>query len=255
MCPGDPGYNPACNLIETDPPDGCVNLYDLAEFLSQYGGVCDCYGGLGEGGSGEDGAGPEGDGEGEGLDTVSVYIEAYDTGGYTGGGFNGEVDHFVFDMKLEVPDPNDDWVTSGAVLTAENDATFRLSLGPTWPDEYATFVSAPWTTLPALPNANVVGAYLPPDPTYVFTTSGINLGWFDSANSLNGPATVMRLVIDVSDVPGADVSEGFGSVYFSTGGPLNPSDVLVAQLQSETGTAAFGSNLFPLSGSYYVKGE
>jgi hypothetical protein len=89
-------------------------------------------------------------------------------------------------MKVEVPDPNDDWVATGAVLTAENDATFRLSLGPTWPDEYGSFVSAPWTTLPASPTANLIGAYLPPDPTYVFTTGGINLGWYDSANSLNG---------------------------------------------------------------------
>lgn len=36
-CPGDAGYNPACNLYEDDPPDGCVNLSDLAFLLADYG--------------------------------------------------------------------------------------------------------------------------------------------------------------------------------------------------------------------------
>jgi hypothetical protein len=36
-CPGDDGYNPACNLYENDPPDGCVDLSDLALLLADYG--------------------------------------------------------------------------------------------------------------------------------------------------------------------------------------------------------------------------
>ncbi len=36
-CPGDDGYNPACNLYENDPPDGCVDLSDLGLLLADYG--------------------------------------------------------------------------------------------------------------------------------------------------------------------------------------------------------------------------
>lgn len=36
-CPGDEGYNAACNLYENDPPDGCVDLADLALLLADYG--------------------------------------------------------------------------------------------------------------------------------------------------------------------------------------------------------------------------
>lgn len=35
-CPGEDGYNPWCNLYESDPPDGCVDLSDLAFLLSDY---------------------------------------------------------------------------------------------------------------------------------------------------------------------------------------------------------------------------
>ncbi len=153
-------------------------------------------------------------------------------------------------------DPNsDDWVVTGAVLDASNDAEFRLSLAATYPNQYAIFVAAPWTTLPALPNASVVGAYDPPDPDEVFTTTDVNLGWYDTAESNDGPATVMRIVIDVSDVDGADVSEGFGSVYFSTTGPAAKEDILVADLDSGTSTAESAPGLKSLSGNFYVKGE
>ena len=153
-------------------------------------------------------------------------------------------------------DPNsDDWVVTGAVLDASNDAEFRLSLAATYPNQYAIFVAAPWTTLPALPNASVVGAYDPPDPDEVFTTTDVNLGWYDTAESNDGPATVMRLVIDVSDVEGADVSEGFGSVYFSTTGKKDKDDILVTDFDSGTYTAESAPGLKSLSGNFYVKGE
>jgi hypothetical protein len=43
---------------------------------------------------------------------------------------------------------------------------------------------------------------------YVFDSSAVNLDWFDLVESEDGPAAVMRLVIDVSQVDGADVSAG-----------------------------------------------
>ncbi len=175
---------------------------------------------------------------------------------HTGGGFVGEVDHFIFDLQIEIDEPrDDDWVATGAVLDTYNDAEFRLSNAATWPDQYATFVSAPWTTLPGSATANIVGAYDPPDPNEIFTTTDVNLGWYDSVSSHDGPATVMRIVIDVSDVDGADVSTGFGSVYFSTAGPTGKNDILVATLSSETATAEFAPGMKSFSGNFYVKGE
>jgi hypothetical protein len=159
-------------------------------------------------------------------------------------------------MRIEVFDPNDDWVVSGALLDAYNSATFRLSSAPLEPDAYATFVAAPWVEVPSSPNgASLAGAYLPADPTYEFEETGINIAWFDTQDSHDGPATVLRLVIDVSEVEGADVSGGFGSVYFSQSGPAEPGDILVAGLQSESGCRYGGSALVPLSGKFYVKGK
>ena len=229
--------------------DGDVDILDLAQLLGVYGNACDCFVSDGEGLCGE------GD-ESEGTGYVDVTIAAIDTNGHTGGGFVGEVDHFVFDMQIEVDDPNsDDWVVSGAVLEAENDAEFRLSSSAQWPDQYASFVAAPWTTLPVSSTCTLAGAYDPPDPNEVFTTGAINLGWFDGASSNDGPATVMRIVIDVSDVDGADVSTGFGSVYFSQSGPVGKDDILVATLASETATAESAPGMTTLTGNFYVKGE
>ena len=56
-------------------------------------------------------------------------------------------------------------------------------------------------------------------------------------------------------VPGADVSGGFGSVYFSQAGPKAQKDILVAELDSGTGSAVNGSSLVAFSGEFYVKGE
>jgi hypothetical protein len=159
----------------------------------------------------------------------------------------------VFDLKIEVDDPNnDDWVVTGAELGASNDAAFRLSTTATTPNQYATFVAAPWTSVPGTPTADLAGAYDPPDPNEVFTTTALNLGWYDTAESNDGPATVMRLVIDVSEVDGADVSGGFGSVYFSTTGPANKDDILVADLASGTSTVDLAPALRPYSGEFYV---
>jgi len=221
--------------------DGDVDLGDLAGLLAYYGQLCGCFDAAGGGGE-------------DGPSYVEVSVVAYDTKGYSGGGFEGEVDHFVFDLKIEVSDPNnDDWVATGAALRTYNDATFRLSTTATTPDQYATFVAAPWTSVPGSATADVAGAYDPPDPNEVFTTTELNLGWFDTASSNDGPATVMRIVIDVSEVDGADVSEGFGSVYF--GSKIGEDDILVAHLASATCTAESAPNAESLSGSFWVKGE
>lgn len=224
--------------------DGDVQLSDLATLLGVYGEECSCHSTDGGGEGGEDGS------------AVTVTVEAYNTSGYSGGGFSGEVDHFVFDLKIEVNDPNnDDWVVTGAALEADNGATFRLSSTPTTPDQYATFVAAPWTSVPGSATATVAGTYDPPDPNEVFTARNINLGWYDSVESSDGPATVMRIVIDVSEVTGADVSEGFGSVYFSTTGPVKPSDIFLADLAAGTSTAESAPTMESLSGEFYVKGS
>ena len=86
-------------------------------------------------------------------------------------------------------------------------------------------------------------------------TITINLGWFDGASSNDGPATVLRIVIDVSDVDDADVSSGFGSVYFSQSGPVGKDDILVATMTSETATAESAPGMTTLTGNFYVKGE
>ena len=100
----------------------------------------------------------------------------------------------------------------------------------------------------------MAGAYDPPDPDAVFTTTELNLGWYDTdTDSDDGPAAVMRLVIDVSEVDGADVSEGFGSVYFSTSGPAEVGDIRVAQLSWGTATIQTVPDLKSLIGNFYVK--
>ena len=225
--------------------DGAINISDLAELLGSYGDTCACY----DSNPGTGGRSPL-------TSYVDVTIDAIDTNGYTGGGFSGEVDHFVFDLQIEVDDPNtDDWVATGADLESDNDAEFRLSIAAAYPSQYATFVSAPWTTLPGSATANIAGAYDPPDPNEAFTTTDINIGWYDNVSSNDGPGTVMRIVIDVSDVTGADVSTGFGSVYFSQSGPTGKDDILVATLSSETATAESAPGMKSFSGNFYVKGE
>ena len=225
--------------------DGAVGLADLAELNGHYGHLCNCFGGAGLG-------------DGPSASYITITVVPYDTHGYTGGGFYGKVDHFVFDLKIQVGDPNnaDDWLVNGAALDASNDATFRLSTSSTTPNAYATFVAAPWTTLPGSATATVAGGYDPPDPNEVFTTTALNLGWYDTdTDSEDGPAAVMRLVIDVSGVKNADVSGGFGSVYFSTTGPAAHDDILVADLASGTASVRSAPRLETYSGEFYVVGE
>ena len=107
--------------------------------------------------------------------------------------------------------------------------------------------------MPGSATANLAGAYDPADPNEAFTTTDLNLAWYDSAESNDGPAAVMRIVIDVSDVDGADVSSGFGSVYF--GAKVGKDDILVADLTSGTFTAESAPDAESLSGNFWVKGE
>jgi hypothetical protein len=140
------------------------------------------------------------------------------------------------------------------VVQAEKGAVFRLAAEPTVLDPLASFVRAPEAGDGDTPDAGafVAGAFAPVSPAYDFEPVLINLCWFDRVDSFDGPAPIMRLVIDVSGVPGADTSGGFGSVYFSQSGPLELADILVAELQSATGTSADGG-LSVLTGRFYVR--
>jgi hypothetical protein len=152
-------------------------------------------------------------------------------------------------------DPNDDWTMSGVAAAVRHGAEFRLSSKPTEPDAYASFVTSPLATIDyvdSLPETRLAGGYNPASAEGDFATEALNLAWFDTESSHDGPATVMRLVIDVGDVEGADTSGGFGSVYFSQTGPADESDIKVAELQSATGTRAGGSGFAPLGGTFYV---
>ncbi len=237
-CEGEGNYSPYVDFDYS----GCIDLSDLATLLGAYGATytpCTTARESGDRGT-----------------YVDLSVAAIDTGGYSGGGFSGEVDHFVFDLKIEVDDPNDDdWIVSGAVLEASNDAEFRLSAAATTPNQYATFVAAPWTSLPGSSTANVAGAYDPADPDEIFEVDEINIGWYDtSTSSHDGPATVMRIVIDVSDVSGADVSSGFGAVYFAKA-KKNASDILVAELDAGACTADASGSMDTYYGSFFVNGE
>jgi hypothetical protein len=236
--------------IEPFGGDGDVDLNDLAAMMGVYGSFCDCHeipmqqmalnGLFGD----------------YSADTINS-VDAVDTGGHVGGGFVGEVEHFVFDLKIQIdPSRDDDWIISGAALAASNGASLRLSTDPTAPDQYATFVAAPWTSLPGSATAGVAGAYEPADPAAIFTPGAVNLGWFDiDTTEIDGAATIMRIVIDVSDVAGADVTSGFGSVYFSTSGPASEGDILVAELNSGTRIKQMSGAMTTFWGEFYVKGQ
>ena len=261
--------------------DGVTDLSDLATLLGNYGmttgatyadgdvaevgGVADCDRDvdlddlaalLGHYGCGSSAKSKDGGGGGGRGTYVDLSVAAVDTNGYSGGGFSGEVDHFVFDLQIEVDDPNnDDWLVSGAALDASNDAEFRLSAAAYTPNQYATFVAAPWTSLPASDTANVAGGYDPADPNATFEVDEINIGWYDTAtDSHDGPATVMRIVIDVSDVADADVSSGFGSVYFAKA-KKNAGDILLAELDAGACTADAEGAMDTYYGSFFVAGE
>jgi len=188
---GDACYNPFADFDA----DCCVGLSDLGFLLSVYGQECETIGG----GGGFAAAGGGGDLDGPAL--APLWIEPIDTGGYADGSFNGEVDHFVFDLNVSLADPNDAWTTTGIVVQVRNGATFRLSSEPTAPDEHATFVSSPRLAIPAdAGDTLLAGAYDPPEQSCQFETTAVNFAWLDALGGHEGLGAVMRLVIDVSGV-------------------------------------------------------
>ena len=240
-----------CCIADLD-CDADVDLEDLAQLLSAFGNNC--------------GFTPV---EGELVPSISPW----NTGGYSGGGFEGEDEHFVFDALIEIDEEDDDWTVSGTVITATNGAAFRLAPvdpntdvpipGSSEPDKYATFFSVPKNVNtngrfnnPMGDDGAIAGACHPIAPDYTFTTTSITACWYDKdGDSNDGPAAVLRVVIDVSGVSGADTSGGFGSVYFSTSGPTGGGDIMVADFGLATAHAAEGGELATVMGAFYVTGE
>lgn len=115
--------------------DDAVNISDLGQVLADFGDR-ECPSGTG-------GASQPGD--------FTLSVAAYDTSGYSGGGFEGEDEHFVFDAKIEVGEEDDDWTTAAAKIVPTNDAVLYILSDPndppvpgnTQPEKYATFFSVP----------------------------------------------------------------------------------------------------------------
>ena len=238
-------YDPRADLNDDD----FVNLSDLQLLLSFYGRTCSC-------GSKRDGGG----GGEKGLDGLGCDLAwtAFDTEEYEGDGFAGESQHFVFDLTLEMPDEGDDWTTTGVALVAEDDAAFRLSRQPTIQSPYATFVTAPCTLGDEQRQrlaTELGGAFAPAAAEYTFGTNAINMVWYDKVDSFDGPGVVMRLVLDVGRVEDADVSEGFGSVYFSASGPRSERDICLGTCTAATGIRPAAGDLATLNGAFYVTGK
>ena len=176
LCEGDPDFNAYADFDN----NGCVELSDMSFLLAYYGLSCECFAGGGGGG--------EGMRESGGLDAAGVAIVPRDTGGRSAGDFRGEVDHFVFDMVVELADAADDWTSSGVELHALGGATFRLAAHPTRLGRYATFVTSPLGDDNGRPEAaELAGAYQPAGPEYTFEPETINLTWFDRGESHDGP--------------------------------------------------------------------
>ena len=260
-CEGEPGFDPVADLNfgDCDPvpecnngpggnADNCVNLIDLGIMLAVFGEPCSCFAGEGFGGQGA--------GAGGGTSASSNSFVPRDTAGHTRNGFRGEVDHFVFDLIVDATRPSDDWTTCGALLTAHNEAAFRLSSAPSAPDAYATFVGSPGAPLPGGSGTTwLAGAYQPSGPRCRFDETGINVVWFDTVESQQGPAAVMRLVIDVSAVPGANTSGGLGSVYFSQSGLGELGDIKVADSTFSVMSKFGAENTAVVTGVFFVKAQ
>lgn len=184
--------------------------------------------------------------------------------GYAGGGFAGEFKHFVFDVIVELDTSADDWTGSGVTVTAANSATFRLvpnagnppTPGSGTPQKYTTFFSEPYGvdasnrfTNP-LANGAIAGRYSG-SGGYVYSSTSLNAAWYDLSSSNDGPAAVCRLVIEVSEVGGAYVGDGFGSVYFTTGSP-GSGDIKVADMTFDLEHKYLDSASTVLVGSFYV---
>jgi hypothetical protein len=207
--------------------NGTVDINDLALLLSSYGtGACPT-------------SPPE-----PLTGSVTISVTGYDTGSYTGGGFSGDKDDFVFDALVTIGTGADDWVGSGTLVTAANGATLRLVPGagtiptPTSsiPEKYATFFSVPYAVDDSdrfdspFPTGGMAGKYSGTGAR-TYTSSSISAIWYDTdGSSDDGPAAVFRLVINVSGVTGADTSGGFGSVYWSTTGG-GGGDIKVADME------------------------
>lgn len=231
--------------------NGSISISDLAVLLSRFGFVCN---------PGVHNL------EGDPAGAVATSVTAYDTFGYTGSGFYGEKYHFVFDVFCTVAESDDDWIGSGVILTAANDASFRLvpnagnppTPGDSVPEKYATFFSEPRAvnysgrfTNP-MANGAIAGKYNGGAGAFTYTSTAINAAWYDTNTVSNdGPAAVFRIVINVSGVIGADTSAGFGSVYFTTGSP-GTGDIQVADMTFDV-EHKYGDSATTITiGSFYV---
>ncbi|MCC6360949.1 MAG: hypothetical protein IT450_19590 [Phycisphaerales bacterium] len=196
--------------------------------------------------------------------TVSISVSGFDTLGYSGGAFAGEKTHFVFDVFTTINDSDDDWTGSAAHLTTSNGATFRLVPSPgnppeptsSTPDKYATFFSVPYAVnansrfYTPFPSGGIAGGSST-STSYTYSTSTVDAAWYDIDTASNdGPAAVLRVVIDVSAVSGANVT-GFGDVYFTTGSP-GSGDIKVADMTFEVAHKYDDSGSTTISGSFYV---
>lgn len=230
--------------------DGDVDLADLSILLSNFGGECCSPGGEPLTGG------------------VSISISGFNTSGYTGGGFAGEIKHFVFDAIVTISTGADDWAGSGVSVTAANGATFRLVPSPgnppvpgsSVPDKYATFFSVPYAvnmsnrfTSP-FPSGGIAGEYNPTQTQYIYDTDEIDAAWYDINSSSNdGPAAVFRLVINVDSVTGANTGGGFGSVYWvASGGSPGSGDIKVADMTFDVDHVYGDSGASSVTGSFYV---
>ena len=244
---GDGTYNPRADLDDDDD----VELADLQLLLSVYGNACTCPNDPNLGGL-------MGGMQMLSLGGITAQIAAVDTSGHSETGFVGEVDHFVFDLNVTLAS-GDDWTTAGVTLTPESSAALRLATTATTVDQYATFVTTPrligTSELRSIPTTYVAGAYSPSDADAIFTAGAANLAWYDRAASHDGPATILRIVLDVSQVEDANVSSGFGSVYFTTGATRNAGDIRIATIEAQIGSTDNGDALTTLTGYFYVNGD
>ncbi len=253
----------ACNNEGEEDPNESVDLADLAGLLAVFGNsqsTCDANGGPGGGGGG---------GAGFGGSPITLSVSAFDTSGYSGSGFEGEDEHFVFDLIIEVDQSSDDWTAGGAYVTAENKAALRIApynpsdpnsapepTGSGEPNKYVCFVGVPKAVNVAgrftTPGASYAGGYDTPS-TLTYTTAALDMGWYHlSGTSNDGPAAIARVVIDVSGVAGADTSGGFGSVYFSQSGPTSGGDIKVADFSSAASVSSTEEALYQHNGAFYV---
>ena len=230
--------------------DGDTDLTDLALLLAAFDQIC-C---------------PNGPGLSTQSGTLTLSISAWDTSGYSGGGFEGEDEDFVFDAFIELSDSDDDWTTTGVYATTDNGAVFRLIDDPndppvpgsSVPEKYTCFFSVPKGVNASsrftnpLEGGGIAGACFPVSGTIDYTATELDACWWDIGESNDGPAAVVRIVLDVSGVSGADTSGGLGSVYFSTTGPAGGGDIKVADINVHASHVHKLGTFTILEGEFYV---